>query len=390
MNLVLRNVRPGGGDPTDVLVRDGRIAGFGAADADLPADVPVEDGGGALLLPGLVDAHCHLDKTLWGLPWAPNTSGSVLADRISNEQRRRKEFGLPSPETAAALLDAMIANGTSFVRTHTDVDPELGLSGIEAVREAAARHRGRVTVEQVAFPQGGLLTRPGTLELLERAVASGVENVGGIDPAGYDRDPRGHLDAIFDIAARHGCGVDLHLHDEGPLGAWEIELIIERTKALGLAGKVAIGHAFGICGIPETQQDRLIEGLAEQQITLTTAAVYDRPVPPLAKMRAAGANVACGNDGIRDLWGPYGDGDMLTRTMHLAYRSSFRTDPEIELALHAATYGGAKALRLKDYGLRIGDHADFFLVDAVYPAEAVVSHPPRRLVVKGGAVVSRR
>ncbi|WP_337824911.1 amidohydrolase family protein [Amycolatopsis sp. A1MSW2902] len=118
--------------------------------------------------------------------------------------------------------------------------------------------------------------------------------------------------------------------------------------------------------------------------------MYDRPVPPLAKMRAAGANAACGNDGIRDLWGPYGDGDMLTRTMHLAYRSSFRTDPEIELALHAATYGGAKALRLKDYGLRIGDRADFFLVAAEYPAEAVVSHPPRQLVVKGGAVVSRR
>ncbi|MER6900274.1 hypothetical protein ABT261_41875, partial [Amycolatopsis sp. NPDC000740] len=131
MNLLLRNVRPGGGDPTDVLVRDGRIAGFGPSAAEAP-HVPVEDGEGALLLPGLVDAHCHLDKTLWGLPWVPNTSGSVLADRISNEQRRRKEFGLPSPEPAAALLGAMIANGTSFVRTHTDVDPELGLSGMRS------------------------------------------------------------------------------------------------------------------------------------------------------------------------------------------------------------------------------------------------------------------
>lgn len=386
-SLLVRSVRPAGGALTDVLVDGGRIAALGPASA--PRDVEVIDGAGALLLPGLVDAHCHVDKTLWGRPWVPHSAGPTLASKIGNERRRRDEFGLPSADNATALIATMVAAGTSYIRTHTDVDPDRGLAGIDAVNEAAERHRHRVTVEQVAFPQAGLLTRPGTLELLEKAAAAGVANIGGIDPAGYDRDPCAHLDAIFDIAARHGCGIDIHLHDEGTLGAWQFELIIERTKRYGLPGRVTISHAFGICGLDPDWQQRLIDGLAEQDISLATAAVFDAPVPPLRELHAAGANLACGHDGIRDLWSPYGTGDMLDRAMQVAYRSEFRTDPDIELALHAATHGGAHALRVPEYGLQPGCHADFFLVDAPTPAAAVVTHPPRSLVVKRGRVVAR-
>ncbi|MFC4943118.1 amidohydrolase family protein [Pseudonocardia sp. GCM10023141] len=99
--------------------------------------------------------------------------------------------------------------------------------------------------------------------------------------------------------------------------------------------------------------------------------------------------MACGNDGIRDLWAPYGNGDMLERAMRLAYRSGFRRDDEIELALDAATFGGARALGLEDYGIRPGCAADFLLVDSEVPAAAVVVRPHRRLVVKAGHVVAR-
>jgi cytosine deaminase len=129
--------------------------------------------------------------------------------------------------------------------------------------------------------------------------------------------------------------------------------------------------------------------LAEAQVTVTTAAVYDFPVPPIKKLVAAGVNVACGNDCIRDLWGPYGTGDMLDRAMHVAYRSVFRRDEDIEIALRAATYGGAHALGLDTYGLRVGAPADLVVVAASTPAEAVVVRPPRALVLKGGRVVAR-
>ena len=283
----------------------------------------------------------------------------------------------------------MIAHGTTHVRSHTDIDPEVGLRGVEAVRAAARRLEGRIGVEQVAFPQHGLLTNPGTAELLEEALKAGVESIGGIDPAGVDRDPVRHLEVIFGLAAQYGARVDLHLHDGGSLGVWELELIVDLARDAGLAGRVTVSHAYGYSQADAATQERLFERLAEAGVTLLTAAVYSFPVPPIKRLRAAGVNVACGHDGICDLWGPYGSGDMLERAMHVAYRNTFRRDEDIELALEAATYGGARALGLEPYGLAPGAPADLVVVAGRTVAEAVVTHPPRELVLKGGRVVFR-
>ncbi|MFI9558643.1 amidohydrolase [Nonomuraea endophytica] len=381
---LLRGGHPWGhGAPADILVGDGLIQRVGPA-LDAPA-AHVVDVTGQLVLPGLVESHCHLDKTLYGGPWVPHSADDTLAGRIGNDLARRAELGVPSVERIERLLRQMSACGTTHARTHTDIDPEVGLRGVEAVREAAGRVP--VTVQQVAFPQHGVLTNPGTAELLEAALKSGVEAVGGLDPAGIDRDPVRHLDLIFALAERYGAHLDIHLHDGGTLGAWELELITERTKALGLGGRVTVSHAYALGQIDEAHQGRLAEGFADAGVALATGAVYSFPVPPVKKMRAAGVVIACGHDGIRDLWGPYGSGDMLERAMHLAYRSTFRSDPDIELALEAATYGGARALGLTGYGLSAGDRADLVVVPAGGAAEAVVTHPSRSLVMKDGAVL---
>ena len=225
---------------------------------------------------------------------------------------------------------------------------------------------------------------------MEEALAGGVETVGGIDPAGIDRDPIRHLDLIFELADRHGAAIDLHLHDPGTLGAWELEMIAERTRDAGLGGRVTVSHAYGFAEVDAAAQARVIEQLAEAGVSILTAAVYSFPVPPIKTLRAAGVNVACGHDGICDLWGPYGSGEMLERAMHVAYRSTFRRDEDIELALEAATYGGARALQIPSYGLTPGAPADLAIVSARTAAEAVVTHPLPELVLKGGRVVAQR
>jgi len=370
--------------PADILVRGGRIARVAPA-IDAPPGTRVIDITGQLVLPGLVEAHCHLDKTLFGGPWIPHSADDTLAGRIGNDLARRAELGVPGVERIGALLRRMSSFGTTHVRTHTDIDPGVGLRGVEAVREAATTVP--VDVTQVAFPQHGLLINPGTAELLEEALKSGVEAIGGLDPAGIDRDPVRHLDLVFGLAERYGAQLDLHLHDGGSLGAWELELITERTSALGLGGKVTVSHAYALGQIDDAHVGRLAEGFAEAGVAIATAAVYSFPVPPVRRLRAAGVTVACGHDGIRDLWGPYGSGDMLERAMHLAYRGTFRADADIELALEAATYGGARALGLREYGLARGDRADLVVVPAGGAAEAVVVHPARTLVMKDGVVL---
>lgn len=383
MTLLLRGGLLWGRDsPTDLLIGDGMIVQTGPGIQGAAQVIDIE---GQLVLPGLVEAHCHLDKTLYGGAWVPHSADDTLQGRIGNDLGRRTELGVPSVERITALLNRMSAFGTTHLRTHTDVDPQVGLRGIEAVQEAAGEVK--IDVQQVAFPQHGVLTNPGTAELLEEAAKSGVEAIGGLDPAGIDRDPVRHLDVIFGLAERYGTQLDIHLHDGGALGAWELELIIERTRTLGLGGRVTVSHAYALGQIDDAYQDRLAHGLAEAGVALATAAVYSFPVPPIKKMRAAGVTVACGHDGIRDLWGPYGSGDMLERAMHVAYRSTFRRDEDIELALQAATYGGASVLGLSGYGLDVGDRADLVVVPASGAAEAVVTHPPRTLVMKSGLVL---
>jgi cytosine/creatinine deaminase len=245
-HLPLRNLRPLGGPARDLLVGDGRIARVGER-LEAPEGATVLNGRSHLPVPGLVDAHAHLDKTLWGLPWRPHTAGDGLAALIDNEHRGRAQLaasGITVARRASNLLGAYVAAGTSHIRSHVDVDTVAGLDSLHGVMEARAAFADQISVELVAFPQSGLLVRPGTAELLEAAVRAGAELVGGLDPAGFDRQPVEHLDAIFAIAGRHGCGLDIHLHDGGELGAFTIDLILERTRALGLAGKVTISHAF--------------------------------------------------------------------------------------------------------------------------------------------------
>ena len=303
-----------------------------------------------------------------GVPTRREPGSRVL---IENERRYRPELP-PVAERAEPLLREYVANGTSAVRSHVDVDPDVGLSGIEGVCAARDALRDAIDVQVVAFPQAGLLTRPGTAGLLEDALRQGVEVVGGIDPGGYDGDAVRHLDCIFGLADSYGVMLDLHLHDSGELGAWEAELAIERTRALGLEGRVTISHAFFLGTVPESRARELLEQIAGAQISLATVAPGTSPVPPLRVCEELGVAVGLGCDGIRDLWSPFGIPDLLERAMLLAWRSGFRRDDDLRLALEAATSGGARIMGLDRYGLEPGCLADLVLVPAESPGDALM------------------
>ncbi|NUQ90727.1 MAG: amidohydrolase family protein [Glycomyces artemisiae] len=385
-DLLLRDARLWGRDGrTDVLVEDGRIAALG--DSLEAEGAQVEDLDGAVVVPGLVDSHAHVDKTLWGGPWVPRTAGPGLAAAIAYGRDRRAEFGVPNPDFITALLTNMVASGTTHARSHVDIDPGIGIGAVDAVLEGVLRLEGRIDVELVAFPQTGILVSPGTAELLEEALKAGVKSIGGIDPAGFDLDAETHLDLVFALAAQYGAEIDIHLHDGGDLGIREFDLIIERTRALGYAGKVVISHAFALCDADDATRERLIADLAELRIGLTSVA--PKKILPLRELDAAGVTMGIGNDGVRDLWSPYGTGDMLQRTQWFARNAGFSRDADIELALEAATFGGARLLKIDGYGLAVGDTADLVAVPGRTPSEAVLEHRPRTLVVKNGRVVAR-
>lgn len=388
MNLLLRNVRVLGGEPVDVLVRDRCIAKIGAGLEPVPK-IREEEGGGALLLPGLVEAHTHLDKTLWGLPWYVNEVGPQLTDRIENERRWRAASGHDAGAQALALARAFLAQGTTRLRTHVDIDTDAGLRHLEGVLAAREQLRGLMDIQVVAFPQSGLLVRPGTADLLEEALRLGADALGGLDPQAIDGNAAASLDLLFGIALRHGKPLDIHLHESGEAGASTLESILQRVYALGMQGRAAISHAFCLGDVPELRRADLLERMAHLKVGVITTGTPSRPVPPLLACRKAGVAVAGGNDGIRDTWSPYGRPDMLERAMLIGMRNNLRRDDELALALAAVTIGGAEVCGFASYGLAPGCRADFVLVEAENVQEAVVARPVRKLVVSAGRVVAR-
>lgn len=385
--LLIQNVRPAGQEVADILIREGRIAAIKAG-LDAPG-VPTVDGGGAIAIPGLVEAHTHIDKTVMGMGWYPNAVGTALKAMIDNERRARTELGLDPHRQSMRHALALIGAGTSHIRTHVDIDTDHGLSIVEGVFATREALKDEIDIEIVAFPQSGLLARPGTTELIDAALAAGADLVGGLDPCGIDRDPKGHLDTVFALAEKHGKGIDIHLHEIGDLGAFSLEMIFERVRAHGMQGNVAVSHAFCL-GMNDWQRSQaLIDQVAELDIAILTVGSPSIEVPSVKRLLGAGIRLGAGCDGVRDTWNPWSRADMLDRTRIIALKNNLRADADVETALSLSTTVGASVMRVADYGLAVGCDADLTLIEGETLAEAVVDAKPRRLTVKRGRVVAR-
>lgn len=388
-DTIFLNARFDGGARHHIAVKGGRIA------AIMPADTPTGgaetvDLGNALVVPGFVEGHIHLDTSFYGDAWRPHkpcTDGFNVHERVAF-QAQNMAVSAPMDVRARNQLDLCIGHGSTQMRSHVMVDGSVGLKSLETILRVREEYRGLIDIQLVAFPQSGILASPGTPQLLDEAIGLGANLVGGLDPASFDRDVEKHLDVVFGVANKHGVDVDIHLHDMGTLGAFEIEQIAARTRALGMEGHVAISHAYGLGDISADQLKTVADTLARSGVAIMTNAPGARPFPPILALRNAGVTVFSGNDNIRDSWWPYGDGDMLRRATTLGYRSGFNTDEELRVAFDVVTEAGAKALRLEGYGLRVGAKADFVTLTAAHVPEAVVAAPQGRSVYKEGKLVA--
>lgn len=385
--LLLTNATFPDGRQRDLVIEQGVIADIRSPGYPAPPAAKTLDLGGDLICPGLVEGHCHLDKTYMGLPWIPNETGPEIAERIAYERQMERSITYPVVERASALIELLISKGSTTIRTHVDIDLTDKLERLHGVLEARQRYQDQVTIQIVAFPQTGVICQPGVLDLMDGAIQAGADVIGGIDPATLDGDVNGQLDGIFNLADKHGVGLDLHLHNQGTLGIFELEQVAIRAKSLGMAGRVVCSHSMSLGTVSPDLTQRTAERLGEAGVAVMTYGPGTIPLPPIKTLLEAGVTIFGGSDNIRDAWSPYGSGDMLERAMLLAYRSGFRRDQDLNLAFDLVTTYGAKGLGLSDYGLHIGAPADLVVLPVSSIPEAIVTRPPRRWVLKRGTIV---
>jgi len=385
--LVVENARSESGEAVDLVLSGEVIAALGPDAAKAAADVPRFAAEGRLLCAPFVDGHIHLDKTLIGLPFAPYIPGDTIAERIDAEKRIRRQVSGPTQARGGKLIEQIVTYGTLAVRSHVDIDTEIGLKGLEAVLSLKQSHGRLIDIQTVAFPQSGVMRDPGTADLMDAAISAGADLVGGIDPAGIDGDIEGQLGAIFAIAARHGVGLDIHLHDGGALGAFELRQIAGRALALGLGGKVAVSHAFCLGELDDADFGCTADTLAKADVAIMTNGPGPVPMPPVKRLMACGVRVFCGSDNIRDAWSPFGNGDMLERAGIVCDRQNFRSDADLAEAFALVTQAPAAILG-RPRALEPGAPADFLLLPAGSVAEAVAARPSDRTVFRRGAMIA--
>jgi cytosine deaminase len=370
------------GAPLHLVVKSARFA-------SISSERPVTDGAdvidleGHLVLPGFVDGHIHLDKSFVGDRWRPHRAVASLRERLAVEKQELASAP-PIVDRADALIRQAASFGTIAMRCHVDVDATTGLTNLHAVMEAREKWRGVIDIELVAFPQAGVVSCPGTADILDAAMREGAQVIGGIDPTSLDGDAEGQLDIIFGIAGKRGVKVDIHLHEPGQQGIDQLHRIATRTRALGMNNRVTVSHAYGLGDVAPEVVDRIAATLAEAGVSIMTNAPGDRAFPPILQLRKAGVRVFTGNDNIQDSWWPYGNGDMLQRAMLVGYRSGFYTDEELHVALHMASEAGADVLGKTGYGLKPGNEASFLIVNAPNAAAAVAAVPHERAIVRHG------
>lgn len=392
IDTLFRNARLADGASATIAVANGKITAIqtDAATHSLTAASDI-DLGGLLVVPGFVEGHIHLDTSFYGgtwRPYVPYKAGFNVRERVEI-QHRNMAASASMAERARNQLELCISNGSMQMRSHVMVDGSVGLKSLQTIAAVREQYRHLIDIQLVAFPQSGVISCPGTAELLDAAFDHGADLIGGLDPAAVDRDVNGHLDIIFGIAEKRGVGIDIHLHETNTMGLFSIEEIAARTRAHGMQGKVTISHAYALGDIPADAVRRVADSLTESGVAIMTTAPGARAFPPVLALRDAGVTVFSGNDNIRDSWSPYGDGDMLRRAMMLGHRSDFRTDDELGIAFDAVTAAGAKALGLESYGLRVGAPADFVTLRAAHIPEAVVAVPKGRSVYRGGVCIVR-
>lgn len=352
----------------------------------LPADTPALDLGGRLLLPGLIEGHIHLDKTLLGTPWRPHEAGNSVRDRVAYEKAVRRDLAVPVEVRANELLQRCLRAGTTRVRSHVDLDELTGLTNLEALLRVREAWRGRVDIEIVAFPQSGILCCLPARDLMDAALSAGADLVGGLDPVGYDDDLDGHLDVVFSLAERHGKGIDLHLHDRGEAGLAAIDAIAARTQAAGLGGRVTISHAFALADADERRLDEISDRLRDAGVAILSSVPGGPHCPPIPALRERGVEVFLGSDNIRDAWSPITVIGMIDRTALAAYRFGLRRDEDLAGLLDLVTMAPSRVMGLAA-PLTTGAPADFIIVEAENVPHMIAERIAPDAVFKAGRLV---
>ncbi len=402
MTLFVRNATlVDGRRGQDLRVAEGRIEAIGAG-LPVPEGAQVIEAQGGLLSPPFVDAHFHLDATLsHGLPRV-NQSGTLLEGIALWGELKPQLTQEALVARALQYCDWAVARGLLAIRSHVDVCDDR-LLAVEALLHVRDRVKAYLDLQLVAFPQDGLLRSPTALANLKRALAMGVDVVGGIPH--FERstgEGERSVQILCELAAERGLPVDMHCDETDDPQSRHIETLAFHTQRLGLHGRVTGSHLTSMHSMDNAYVAKLLPLVAEAQvhavanplINITLQGRQDgyprrRGMTRVPELLAAGINVGFGHDCALDPWYALGSADMLEVAHMGLHVAQMTSQAQMRACFDAVTVNNARVMGLTGYGLVVGHPADFVLLQARDPVEAIRLRATRLFVVRRGRIVAR-
>ena len=400
-DLLVKNARVASEEGlVDLACANGKVAAVGPGlEASAKESIDAE---GNFLSPPFVDCHFHMDSTMsCGRPRL-NESGT-LAEGIRiwgdlKRQQSREEI----VERALGLCNWSLAKGVLAIRSHVDVtDPTFNT--VEALLEVRERMKGLIDIQLVAFPQDGYFRDENAVAQVERSLDMGVDVVGGIPH--HERttqDGAESVAALCRVAAERGLRVDMHCDESDDPNSRHIETLAKEAVRHGLQGRVTGSHLTSMHSMDNYYAAKLLVLMAQSQVTAVSNPLINitlqgrqdtypkrRGLARIKEMWEQGITVAFGHDCVMDPWYPFGTHDMLD-VAHMAVHAGQLTTPDqISRSFGAVTTDAAAVFGLEGYGTSVGDNADFVILQASSPFEAVRLRANRLYVVRRGRVIAR-
>jgi cytosine deaminase len=381
MDLIIRNaciLQDNELRVVDIGIDGGMIAAIAAS---LPADAMECDAAGCLVVPGLIETHIHLDKTCI-LDRCRIEEGTV-AEAVRETAAVKRGFTVEDVYARARkTLERCISHGTMRMRTHVELDPGIGMIGLDAISQLARDYAWAVDLEICVFPQEGLTNNPGTEELLIEGLRRGARTIGAAPY--FDSDPRAQIDRIFAIARDFDAEIDMHLDLAETTDGMQIEYVCRKTEEVGWGGRVAVGHVTQMSLLPPDRFKAITAQLADAGVAVTVLPSTDlhlmgrshdhavpRGVVAVESLREAGVTCSISTNNVLNPFTPYGDGSLIRMANLYANVCHVSRPADLAGCLDMITGAAARLMRLDDYGIRVGAPADLVGIDAHSPAEAI-------------------
>ena len=342
---------------------------------------------GRIIIPGFVDCHTHLDKSMLNLKsdyvdgTGPEKSELTLA--------RKREFTVEDiTERAEFLIKRAIKSGTIALRTNVDVDASVGLKGIQALIKLREKYKDKITIQIAAFAQEGVFFDGQTQELLEEAIKLGDDLVGGHTIV--KGEGKKHIDYILNLAKKYNIEADFHLDESGNREHYLLPYLSEKMIELDLGGKVNGIHCCTLSALNEEELAYALDLIHESKLKVTVAptAIATRNLAPVKSLLDKGVTIGLGSDNIRDFFNPLGSGDVKQVALLLSYVHRFYQESETKQIWSMLTDKGAELLGLKDYGIKVNNKANLTLLDAYSIKEVIAYTSQPVLLVRSGKVIT--